>query len=490
MLEKIREKLLAFVASDKDAPLLAGFSVGIYMLLYYYSKSFAHANSWYQLFSFAVYYIAMPMLVFFVFYKLFSWQRLVPYRKHMLFIGMIIVFSLFFLQVTSIGFSKKIVFAGIAILAAVLSFKLSKYYKVLILLLLTMALFNTGTVINAGYVGLVNNDEWRKLPDDIENVKFVVKPNVYYIQPDGYTSFDNFKNNKLYSYDNTSYIRFLNDKGFTMYNDYRSNYYSTLLSNSATFSMKHHYMQDDVSLYAAGGIIMDNPVLDIFKKNGYRTSFITESPYLLSNRPYMAYDYCNISYSELPLFGDGMGEARDAFGDLKKQMQLNSKLGNFYFVEKFSPGHIASFKVYSTGKRDQSGQHNKKLQEATLWLQKTVEHITANDPGAIIIIGADHGGFSGFDYALQAETKTTDRDLIYSIFGAQLAIKWNDEASAQYDSRLKTGVNLFRTLFAYLGRDKKYLDKMEENSSYIPLKNPDGKYRYLDENGNVVFRKI
>src|SRR5687768_8951800 len=111
MLEKLREKLLAFIESDRDVPLLAGFSVGIYMLLFYYSKNFSLANSLEQLLFFIGYYIAMPMLVLFIGYKLLGLLSLHKYRRNLLFVGIIVFFGFYFLQITSIGFSKKIALA-------------------------------------------------------------------------------------------------------------------------------------------------------------------------------------------------------------------------------------------------------------------------------------------------------------------------------------------------------------------------------------------
>ena len=113
------------------------------------------------------------------------------------------------------------------------------------------------------------------------------------------------------------------------------------------------------------------------------------------------------------------------------------------------------------------------------------------DPEAIIVIGADHGGFAGFKYTLQSLEKTENPDLVWSVFGAALAIKWNDNnnESNQYDKDLKSAVNLFRVLFSYLAEDKKYLDHVQDNSSYIHLSKPKGLYRYIDNRGNVVFEE-
>mgnify|MGYP000867907158 CR=1 FL=1 len=56
MLEKLRQKLLEFIYSDKDTPILAGLSVGLYVLLFYYSRNFAIANSIEQLIFYILFY--------------------------------------------------------------------------------------------------------------------------------------------------------------------------------------------------------------------------------------------------------------------------------------------------------------------------------------------------------------------------------------------------------------------------------------------------
>lgn len=491
MLEKIREKLLAFIESDKDVPLLAGFSVGFYMMLFYYSKNFALANSWPQFLFFTGYYVMLPVLSMFFAYKAMSLLKLGAYKKNVLFVGVLSFFSFYFLQVNSTGgFSKKILFIGIFIVACVISIRFKKYYKLFIILLFLMSLFNVKPLVSAGWAFVSASQEWKKQPDDIENVKFKKKPNIYYIQPDGYTSFDNLKNNKYYQTDNSDYITFLKNNDFVTYDDYRSNYYSTLLSNSATFTMKHHYLEISNNTYGARAVIMgDNPVLKVLKNNGYKTNFISESPYLLINRPKLGYDYANISFSELPYLKDGFSIKKDVTKSLKFAMQKSSKSGNFYFIEKFVPGHIAVYQNQSQGKAKEKERYLKRIHEANVWLKEIVSFISVNDTSGIIIIGADHGGFTGFEYSAEVRKKVTDNDLIKSVFGAQLAIKWNSISAIEYDRGLKSGVNLFRTVFSFLAEDKKYLTHLQENSSYMMLTEPRGFYRYINNDGDIVFEK-
>jgi hypothetical protein len=395
----------------------------------------------------------------------------------------------FFLQLTENAFSDVIILSVATVLAIIGSVFLKKYYKTLIVLIFIISVFNMKPIVGAAYKYMTCNDEWKKQPDDIESVKFKQHPNIYYIQPDGYTSFSNLRNNSLYHFDNSGYEKFLKEYGFVLYDDYRSNYSSTLLSNSATFNMKHHYIQKDVDFYGAGSAIMDNAVLRIFKKNGYKTSFITQAPYLIINRPDLKYDYCNFNYNELPYFGDGRNMEKNVFSDLKEQMSLNRDSGNFYFIENFSPGHVSTYQVQSLGEQAEIDGHMKGLAKAELWLKATVSYIIKEDPNALIIIGADHGGFAGFTYAQEALNKIADKEHIYSIFGAQLAIKWNADVE-DYDDNLKSGVNLFRILFSYLSKKKTYLNNLQDDGSYKLLKDPKGVYRYINDNEEIVFEKV
>ena len=89
-----------------------------------------------------------------------------------------------------------------------------------------------------------------------------------------------------------------------------------------------------------------------------------------------------------------------------------------------------------------------------------------NDPNAIIIIGADHGGYVGFEFTFKPKIKSLIQQLLNSIFGAKLAIKWNDPNHTEYDAKLKTSVNLFRTVFSYLSEDKLLLNHLQPNTSY------------------------
>lgn len=492
MIEKLRLKLLEFIYSEKDVPILAGFSVGFYLLLFYYSKNFTLANSWLQLLFFIGYYILIPAVVLFSGYKLLSILKLQAYKKNLLFVGMLAFFAFYFLEINHIQHPRRILL-GVVIIAFLLSIKLKKFYKLFIVLLFFMSIFNVIPVVNVLAMGIQGKSDWKTQPDGIEKAVFKSKPNIYYIQPDGYTNPANLRDT-LHKFDNRDFEAFLKNNGFTIYEKHHSNYYSTLLSNTSMFSMKHHYVSPEVEKYDPRSIVVsDNAVLRTLKHNGYKTSFISEKPYFLMNRPNLGYDFCNIPEADIPFIKDGWALNYDVFAGLKKRMAEVEKTGNFFFIEKFTPGHIAVYKTAGSNMKEEVEKEKDKylsaVKEANIWLKDVLAYIQQNDPNAIVVIGADHGGFAGFAYSLQTDTKTTNKTLVNSMFGSLLAIKWNDSRHVEYDTDLKSSVNLYRILFSYLSQDKKYLDNLQDNSSYIHLKEPKGLYRYINDKGEVVFEK-
>jgi hypothetical protein len=194
---------------------------------------------------------------------------------------------------------------------------------------------------------------------------------------------------------------------------------------------------------------------------------------------------------ELPYFNDGWSSFKKITDEIENQIVNNKKTRNFFFIEKFSPGHISVYEKGSKGIENERVDYIKNLKSANKWLKEIVSFIEKNDPTSIVIIGADHGGFVGFDYATQAQNRIVDEKLLFSIFGAKLAIKWNDSSRTEYDSKLKTPVNLFRILFSYLSENKLLLDNLQPNTSYNCYDSTDFTkvYMAIDENGSSLFLK-
>lgn len=487
----IKKRFNSFLNNAKEYPLLAGFFAGFYPMVFITSNNFDLVNSWQQSLFFFFYYIVFPSASSFIFYKLMQQSNYSKYTSRGMFLIMVLFLTFFLIDIPVLFGSYKRIVVFLVFFAVILFSKIDKY-KYLVVFIALMSIIPLYKLAQIFVLNYTNSTEWQKQPDAILNSKFIKTPNIYYIQPDGYASELNLKG-ALYQFDNSKFDNWLKNKKFTLYDSFRSNYESTLFSNSSCFYMKHHFSNEFSKFkYARDLIVGDNPVLKIFKNNKYKTFFITERPYLLMNRPKVYYDFTNFKLNELPYFNDGWSSFKEITAEIKKQIVANKNSKNFFFIEKFKPGHIAVYEKGSKGVEGERVEYIKNVKMANAWLMEMISFIEKYDPNSIVIIGADHGGFVGFKYALEAQKKVADRALLYSIFGAKLAIKWNNPKHEEYDSKLKTPVNLFRILFSYLSENKLPLEHLQPDTSYNCYDSTDFTkiYKAIDENGSSQFLRI
>ncbi|WP_296314206.1 sulfatase-like hydrolase/transferase [Winogradskyella sp. UBA3174] len=378
-------------------------------------------------------------------------------------------------------------------IAFVLGFLLFKYLKKIIKFQFLLAIVGFIFLIPILLKYTSYNNDWQKQPDAIEAVKLKNRPNIYVIQPDGYVGLSEIGGDN-YRKENKIFNSFLLENNFKLYPNYRSNYYSTLSSNSSMFMMKHHYYNRRAEvgselLFARDVIISDNSVLSILKKNKYSTSLILENSYLLTSRPKMGFDFSNIDYNNLPVVSRGFEFKKDVLKDLQSALKKNKEGPHFYFIERILPGHITTQKSSSGGKQLERSKYMERLDEANIWLTETVNLINKNDTNALIIIVADHGGFVGYDYSGQSHEKPKSRDNTFSMFSSLLAIKWPEHTDI-IDKDIKSSVNLFRTIFSVLSEDKSLLINAQSNASYLTVNEGAqlGIYEVIDEDNNAVFK--
>lgn len=494
MLSKLRLNVIAFIKSTKEVPVLAAFASGLYPLLHYYNTNFTLVNSWEHLGYFVCVYLVFPIVIFVSLNRFLrnfiGFSKLKPYLLSVL---NMTCFSLLLL-LSTYGF-ELIQTSVVFLVALALGILLRKHLKKIIVFQLLLSTIVVVKLVPDLYKHLTYSSEWMLQNDAIDSVMFKRKPNVYIIQPDGYANFLELKNAN-YNFDNSLFESFLQHNDFKLYEGFRSNYTTTLSSNTSMFAMKHHYYNSPKptsnELYKSRTMIVgENAVTSIFKNNDYKTFLILEKPYLLINRPKLAYDFCNINYGDIPYLSRGFDIEKDVMSDLELAIKNNNESNNFYFIEKLSPGHITVNNGNSKGKEQERLNYLNKLDAANKWLTKMITTIESHDDNSLIVIVADHGGFVGLDYSLQARQKQKKDNLVTTVFSSALAIKWPSDAS-EFDSRLKSNVNLFRVLFAYLSENKKYLNELEDDKSFSIIEKdaPFGVYEVIDEDGNVVFENL
>ncbi|WP_299890742.1 hypothetical protein [uncultured Lacinutrix sp.] len=481
--------------SITNKPLIIGLASGLPALLHYYSSNFTQVNSWSQFFFFFSFYVLSAVIILGIVALLLKFIKRNAYYRDQIFITLNLIWFLSLTLYSTIGLGKKRLLV-IILVAVLLGFLLKKYINKIVGFQLILALIMLINFAPKLFKHLSYSQDWMQQPDGIETLTFKKKPNIYIIQPDGYVNASTLKH-EPYKLDNSSFEDFLESNKFKIYQDFRSNYYSTLSSNASLFAMKHHYFfypESKVNeLYNARSVIAgDNPVVSLFKKNDYKTFLLLQKNYLLVNRPKIMYDYCNVNYSDMSFITRGFGQNHNTLEILPSLIESNKNTSNFYFIEQISPAHIASSKSYSQGKEKERKDYLERLQKTNTWLKEITSLINNKDPEALIVIVADHGGFVGFDATEESRAKQEDSVLVNSIFSSLLAVKWPENDVPDFDYKLKTNVNLFRVISGYLSENESVLNHLEKNSSYnIIEKGADyGVYELINGKGETVFNKV
>ncbi len=480
--------------SGKLKPVFYGLAAGLYPVFFYYSNNYALVKSYKHLLFFVCVFLLVPIVGFWIASVIFNLSFLKKFKKYLLPFLNIWVFLTLLLVCIYAGISIwYIVLTGS--IAIIISLFFYNYSSKIVIFQLILAFLGLFTLIPILIKQQSFSKEWKKQPDDIASVQFKKKPNVYFIQPDGYVNPSELKKG-YYKIDNSKFENFLTQNNFKIYFNFRSNYSATLPSNSAIFMMKHHYynrgLTDEEGMDSRAIIMNDNTVLHIFKNNGYKTYFLSQGAYFLLNFPKVGYDYTNFSQKEISFISQGLSKRYPIFPNLEKIVRTDTSKPKFIFIQIFNPRHIRSFARGAVNAKVEKESWLENIDKANKEIEKTVNLILKSDPKALIFIMSDHGGYVGLNATDDFLTKTEDRDLIYSAFSSILAVHLpNNETLINYDTNLKTSVNVFRVLFSYLSENKKYLTHLQDNGSYsIIYKGATrGIYKYINDDGNIVFEK-
>jgi hypothetical protein len=439
---------------------------GLYPFLFYLSNNYSAINSWQHILYFIIIFLGLPFLFICLGYSvLVKFKRLKTYRFHFLFLFTVNLTVALMSQAMFLTIKKKILLVFIIVSIVTVSFMSKQLMKLRIILIILC-------VCTLPKLAIVVYDHlkpkyWTILPDEIEDVQFKLKPNIYFIQTDGYVN-ESTLIGDTYKHSNDLY-KWLRNNKFKTYDGFRSNYPASLASNAATFGMKHHYFGNTISpnleVANARSIISgNNPVIKILKANDYSCHFIVQDEYFQQNMSQDNYDSYNIKLAEIPFFSNDNNIKKNVFKDLEKQMKITSNKPQFYFVEKLLPHHI-HFNSQENQVEKEREWYAKRIDSVNFWIKKTVRHIKYNDPKSLIVLQADHGGWVGLKNYKEMYT-THNKDLINSIFSSMLAISWDEINKEKYDNELKSSVNLFRVLFSALSENNRWLKRLEDNSSY------------------------
>ena len=459
------EYIRQFLNSKKEYVGLIAVVCGFYPLVFYYSNNYFAINTLVHLSFFIVFFIGLSLTVFLLGNVVFKRFRVLEkFRIHFIYFLCFAVTSFLLSQAMFLTIKKKLLLV-LWFLAFLSSFRLHKDYKKVAIFISLMCIIPVFKIFVFVYEDF-KIKKWQLIPEDLTSLKFKEKPNIYLIQPDGYVNEATMKGS-LYNY-NSDLYDWLRSDDFEVYDNFRSNYSASLISNASMFAMKHHRFDKmifpSLELPDARDIICgDNNALKVLNNNGYQSAFIIQDEYFLQNGRLKNYNYTNLEFSEIPFFSNDNYVKKDVFKGLKEAMK-NSESPKFYFIEKLLPHHVHFIGGENSVEKERLS-YIQKIEEVNLWLKRVINYIENNDRNCIIIVMADHGGWVGLkDYS--EFYSTNDEDKINSIFSSLLAIKWNGHLKNNKDLKLNSNVNLFRVLFSVLTENKGLLKNMEDNSSY------------------------
>lgn len=486
----MKSSLLKYLKNNKHYWWTVGALPGVYAISYLYTKNYTLVNSWTQFIGLVIGLILVPSVIMIVLHYIIKGKN--ERIKNWLYSSAIIIITSITLSlVIYLGWRWKALVL-VAIIALITSWFAGKHYKKGILLLGFMTVISLFQFALFYWENVHTRETWVK-KSDLSSLEFVKKPNIYFIQPDGYASKTALEN-KHYRYDNNLFYAELEPRGFEFNHNYRSNYPSTLSSNAALFNAQHHFYDNGKfqnELFNARQQIMgENTVLRTLKNNGYQLTAILQHRYLLLNHPDVAYDHINITESELSILPD-YHLNKDYVNNLKEAISKATDDPQFYFIEILEPGHITGLESSDSTIKEERDKYIEGLNNVSLKLLYIIDHISKTDPTAIVIMAADHGGFVGYNYTGESYEKVTkDVTLQQGIFGALFAVKAPSDFTT-YQKEIKSSVSVFPQLFNYLS-NKPVVKQGIDNSSYQLIKNgkQPGVYRYYNENGVSVTEKI
>lgn len=477
---------------DKNA-IWVSLAAGLYPLLHYYNGNFDIADTLFQLGLMIAMCLLLPWVAIQISKPIFRFGFLKKWEKNrvaainfMIFAGL--------LSLLIFHFNRKTI-VGIMALAGLASFVLYKQLGKIMILQFLLAILSFATLIPRLIFMGQYDDSWTELPDQITETRFVSTPNVYLIQPDGFTGFADLRE-PPYDYPDTTFENWLSQQGFTHYNDFRSNYYSTLTSNATLFSMKHHYYQNtypgNLKTYRSQAVIVgQNAVLDIFKNNGYKSHLLTDNSFFLTNRRLKGFDFCNIDQADVLFYDTGGIYGTDIVADFEEVLKTNDSQKNFFFIEKTIPSHIMYTDARSEGPAMERVRYLERLEVAHDWLTELINLIHTYDDNPLIIIAGDHGGYVGLNSVKETERRQLNAMEAQSVFGSLLTVRWPTGMQPQ-QFEVGSTVNLFRVLFAELSGDLSLLDHLELNESFLPLYDGGSAdfYRVIDHNNQFEYQKL
>ncbi len=323
---------------------------------------------------------------------------------------------------------------------------------------------------------------------------FTKRPNVYYFITDEYARQDQIL--QVTGYDNSPFLAWLRDRGFTVSNSSHTNYPVTFLSLASSLGMAYPYQDGEQVLsrqYAHRIIGGDNPVVRRFRQNGY---YYFHAPSVLWNgsrcsgredaclRPPVGFSNEVVSnivrmtplikiIQKYTMTGESIGTFDRFLGYLQKVKQHTPFFVFFHSLPPHPPYIFrpdCSLKVDTSmrlvdtdtpvglGETPEGFVDNLKC--VNNQMGRALSLIIQEDPEAVIVIHGDHG--TPFTVDWHKDPRQWSDKQLRERFSINMVLRFPDKCRAlAYDGI--SPVNVFEAVFACL-EDRK--PQFKEDVSY------------------------
>lgn len=504
VLNQVRRTTLPWWWRIFDSVYFLAFLVGVLPLSFYYSNNWFMFNSIYALYGL----VTFSLIIFLVlsvyhlgltwFVKKLSVRNSARMSQSLFVFGATIVLGYLLRHSFSGLFEENVYWVPFfqGLMATFLAWRLPMVdiFRVNVVLGI-LCLFHFGQGLyasNGGIFDEASNHFVGKGKDEARHVvyaqvQFIKTPNVYYIVPDGYPNEEALRT--IFTLDKPELFPQLESWQFTLYPEALSNYRSTLSSISSSFGMMHHFYQGSLGnfemVYSREFIVsQQNPVVGIFKNNGYQAHFIHADGFLFtrgcwvdecSPRAYFT-EFIDIllpsRMQAIPIFRKILEPFRNeilqrVFSHIERIAKDDAPYFTYIHLENpnHSPTNHQTRKELKAFRQD----YLKRINNANDEITQIVQRILIEDSNAVIIINSDHGawGYGAFKlFNKEVFEGLSDRVITLDHLGVLLAIRWPEDAPV-FSRRIQSNVNLFRYVFAYLSGNAEILATQVPDHGYL-----------------------
>lgn len=341
---------------------------------------------------------------------------------------------------------------------------------------------------------------YTKNKDHNKKIIFRHRPNVYLVVLEAYHNTSTLK--EIYHYDNQDMEDKLAKFGFQIHDAFYANYNTTLTSIAALFTMEHHFYKiaggnsDSFNARHIIGGKSYNPVVSIFRNNGYKIQYISHSDYcyLASNvidyafpkrTIFKVFELYQINlldnfFSHFFLTYRSKHKKRDRIG-VNLRLAHNTMVDRIRFASQSDKPYFTFIKL---GLPDHFGEsweridplnswYPDKIKEANNLILRLADEILKNDLNPLIIIVGDHGAYryrrawtGKFSiHRNLAQKKISEKSVANDLYSVFFAIRYPEHDISIF--KIKSTVNLMRYVFSFLSDSELPLETKAADESYF-----------------------